>query len=39
MTFFHGLGMFLLGMFLILLASVIVFFILNYLEKRDDEME
>ena len=39
MTFFHGLGMFLLGMFLILLASVIVFFIVNYLEKRDDEME
>ena len=39
MTFFHGLGMFLLGMFLILLATVIVFFIVNYLEKRDDEME
>ena len=37
MTFFHGLGMFLLGMFLILLATVIVFFIVNYLEKRDDE--
>ena len=37
MTFFHGLGMFLLGMFLILLDTVIVFFIVNYLEKRDDE--
>ena len=34
MTFFHG-----LGMFLILLATVIVFFIVNHLEKRDDEME
>ena len=31
MTFFHGLGMFLLGMFLILLASVIILFIINYL--------
>tara|TARA_Y100001938_G_C7874099_1_gene321744 strand:+ start:283 stop:402 length:120 start_codon:yes stop_codon:yes gene_type:complete len=39
MTFFHGLGMFLLGMFLILLASVIILFIVNHLEKRDDEME
>jgi uncharacterized membrane protein len=39
MTFFHGLGMFLLGMFLILLATVIVFFVINHLEKRDDEME
>ena len=39
MTFFHGLGMFLLGMFLILLASVIILFIIYHLEKRDDEME
>ena len=34
MTFFHG-----LGMFLILLASVIILFIINYAEKKDDEVE
>ena len=39
MTFFHGLSMFLLGMFLILLASVIILFIINYAEKKDDEVE
>ena len=39
MTFFYGLGMFLLGMFLILLASVIILFIINYAEKKDDEVE
>ena len=39
MTFFLGLGMFLLGMFLILLASVIILFIINYAEKKDDEVE
>jgi len=39
MTFFHGLGMFLLGMLLILMASVIILFIINYAEKKDDEME
>jgi len=39
MSFYHGLAMFLLGMFLILLASVIILFIINYAEKKDDEVE
>jgi hypothetical protein len=39
MTFFYGLGMFILGMLLILIASVIILFIINYAEKKDDEVE
>ena len=37
MTFFHGLGMFLLGLVSIIFASIIIYFILNKVLKDEEE--
>jgi uncharacterized membrane protein len=34
MTFFHGLGLFIIGMLLIILATLITFFIVKNLEEK-----
>ena len=34
MTFFHGLGLFIIGMLLIILATLITFFIVKNLEEN-----
>ena len=38
MTLEYGLLMFVLGMFAILIASVIIFFVINYVEKKRTEV-
>ena len=37
MTFFHGLGLFIIGMLLIILATLITFFIVKNLEEKVDK--
>ena len=35
MTMFHGLGMFILGMFVIVVGGIIAWYIINKVEKND----
>ena len=37
MTMYHGLGMFILGMFAIIIGGVIIWYIINKVEKNDEE--
>jgi len=37
MTMFHGLGMFILGMFAIIIGGVIAWYIINKVVKDDEE--
>ena len=37
MTMFHGLGMFILGMFAIIVGAIIAYYIINEVMKDDEE--
>jgi len=37
MTMYHGLGMFILGMFAIIIGGMIAWYIINKVEKNDEE--
>ena len=37
MTMYHGLGMFILGIFAIIIGGIITWYIINKVEKNDEE--